>query len=121
MHRMLLSLALIFIVAPLLIGADAAPTHATAGHGSLAGELAGESLSTWERLDKELAGAQGLSISCAGLVRLDFVAAGSLLNWVTARDARGERVAFVDAHRLIAAFFGVIGIADHAEVAIRAN
>jgi hypothetical protein len=104
-----------------LIGADAAPTHAGAGHGSLAGELAGESLSTWERLDKELAGAQGLSISCAGLVRLDFVAAGSLLNWVTARDARGERVAFVDAHRLIAAFFGVIGIADHAEVGIRAN
>ncbi|VTU22146.1 ATP-dependent protease HslVU (ClpYQ), peptidase subunit [Variovorax sp. PBS-H4] len=104
-----------------LIGADAVPTHAAAGHGSLVGEIAGESLSTWERLDQELAGAQGLSISCSGLVRLDFVAAGSLLNWVTARDARGERVAFVDAHRLIAAFFGVIGIADHAEVAIRAN
>jgi hypothetical protein len=104
-----------------LIGADAAPTAAAAGHGSLAGELVGESLSTWERLDGELADAQGLSISCAALVRIDFQAAGSLLNWVTARDARGQRVAFVDAHRLVAAFFGVIGIADHAEVGIRAN
>jgi len=104
-----------------LMGADAAPTPAAAGHGSLAGELAGESLSTWGRLDTELADAQGLSISCAALVRIDFVAAGSLLNWVTARDARGQRVAFVDAHRLIAAFFGVIGIADHAEVGVRAN
>lgn len=104
-----------------LIGADAAPTAAAAGHGSLAGELTGESLATWERLDAELADAQGLSISCAALVRIDFQAAGSLLNWVTARDARGQRVAFVDAHRLIAAFFGVIGIADHAEVGIRAN
>ena len=28
---------------------------------------------------------------------------------------------FVDAHRLIAAFFGVIGIADHATVALRAE
>lgn len=104
-----------------LMGADAAPTPAAAGHGSLAGELVGESLSTWEQLDAELADGQGLSISCAALVRIDFVAAGSLLNWVTARDARGQRVAFVDAHRLIAAFFGVIGIADHAEVGIRAN
>jgi hypothetical protein len=49
------------------------------------------------------------------------VAAGTLLNWVTARDAREQRVAFVDAHRLIAAFFGVIGIADHAEVAVRTS
>lgn len=103
------------------LGGEAAPTPAVAGHGLLAGELSGESLSTWERLDAELAASAGLSISCAALVRIDFTAAGSLLNWVTGRDARGQRVAFVDAHRLIAAFFGVIGIADHAEVAIRAN
>ncbi|WP_077002973.1 STAS domain-containing protein [Variovorax sp. KK3] len=91
------------------------------GRGSLAGEIAGESLPVWERLDAELARSQGLTISCAALVRIDFTAAGTLLNWVTERDARGQRVGFVDAHRLVAAFFGVIGIGDHAEVAIRPN
>ncbi|CAN7648016.1 STAS domain-containing protein [Variovorax sp. LjRoot130] len=101
-------------------GDDLAPAGPI-GHSTLAGELVGESLSTWERLDAELVGAPNLSVSCAALVRIDFVAAGTLLNWVTARDAREQRVAFVDAHRLIAAFFGVIGIADHAEVAVRTN
>ncbi|OUM02359.1 STAS domain-containing protein [Variovorax sp. JS1663] len=99
----------------------AALPAAVPGRGLLAGELAGESLPIWERLDAELARSQGLTISCAALVRIDFTAAGTLLNWVTERDARGQRVAFADAHRLIAAFFGVIGIADHAEVAIRLN
>ena len=55
------------------------------------------------------------------LVRIDFAAAGTLLNWVMARDARGQRVHFVDAHRLIGPFFNVIGIADHATVAVRAD
>jgi ABC-type transporter Mla MlaB component len=99
----------------------AAPPPAVPGRGLLAGELAGESLPVWERLDAELARSPGQAISCAALVRIDFTAAGTLLNWVTERDARGQRVAFVDAHRLVAAFFGVIGIADHAEVALRTN
>ena len=88
---------------------------------SLAGELSGESLSTWHRLDAELADATTPTISCAALVRIDFTAAGTLLNWVMARDARGQRVHFVDAHCLIAPFFSVIGIADHATVALRPN
>jgi hypothetical protein len=100
---------------------DDLPPSGPVGHTALAGELVGESLATWERLDAELAGAPNSSVSCAALVRIDFVAAGTLLNWVTARDAREQRVSFVDAHRLIAAFFGVIGIGDHAEVAVRTN
>ncbi|RZL96290.1 MAG: STAS domain-containing protein [Variovorax sp.] len=89
--------------------------------GVLSGDLVGESLATWQRLDAELAGASSSSISCAALVRIDFAAAGTLLNWVTARDAQGQRVEFVDAHRLVAAFFDVIGIADHATVAARTD
>jgi ABC-type transporter Mla MlaB component len=85
----------------------------------LAGDLVGESLSTWQRLDVELASATAPSVSCAALVRVDFTAAGSLLNWVTGRHARGDNVQFVDAHRLIAAFFGVVGIADHSTVKTR--
>jgi hypothetical protein len=43
------------------------------------------------------------------------------LGWVRERDAKGERVQFVDAHRLIATLFGLVGIADHATVAVRKN
>ena len=99
---------------------DAAPARAGL-RAALAGELAGESLPTWYRLDAELADEETPTISCAALIRIDFAAAGTLLNWVMARDARGQRVHFVDAHRLIGPFFGVIGIADHATVALRQN
>ncbi len=85
-------------------------------HPSLLGELGGESGAVWRRLDAELADADAPIISCAALVRIDLAAAGSLLNWVTERDGRGQRVEFIEAHRLIVAFFGVIGIADHAVV-----
>jgi len=92
---------------------------ADTGQAVLAGDLRGESHATWQRLDAELADTMAPIISCAALVRVDFAAAGTLLTWVTARDARGQRVEFVDVHRLLAAFFGVIGIADHAEVLVR--
>ncbi|MBO9515380.1 MAG: STAS domain-containing protein [Variovorax sp.] len=97
--------------------APAAPAHAEAA--ALAGDLIGESVSTWQRLDGALGEAASPTISCAALVRLDFAAGGSLLNWVTARHARGQTLRFVDAHRLVAAFFSVVGIADHASVTTR--
>jgi hypothetical protein len=58
-------------------------------------------------------------VSCAALVRIDFAAAGTLLNWVTDHHSSGRSVQFIDVHRLAAAFFDVIGIADHASVALR--
>ena len=82
----------------------------------LAGELKGASPHVWQRLDAELAEARTLTVSCAALVRLDLAAAAGLLAWVQAREARGQRVEFADVHRLLAAFFGVTGIASHAGV-----
>ena len=81
----------------------------------LAGDLRGDSLSCWQRLDHELRHTTAPVISCAALLRMDLTAAGTLLSWVRERDANGERVQFVDAHRLIAALFGLIGITDHAQ------
>lgn len=112
------------ITAALALQSDAPPDGAESedvGHVALSGELTGEALSTWARLDVELEDATTPTISCAALVRLDFAAAGSLLNWVMARDGSGQRVHFVDVHRLIAPFFHVIGITDHATVAVRAD
>jgi ABC-type transporter Mla MlaB component len=102
-------------------GADEAPKAAAPppGHSQLVGDLIGESLSTWQRLDAELGEAASPVVSCAALVRIDFAAAGTLLNWVTDHHGSGRSVQFTDVHRLAAAFFEVIGIADHASVALR--
>jgi hypothetical protein len=49
-------------------------------------------------------------------VRVDFSAAGSILNWVAMRQADGYVVEFREVHRLVAAFFSVIGINEYARV-----
>jgi ABC-type transporter Mla MlaB component len=91
------------------------------GFAALAGDLRGEAHSSLQRLDADLRNTTAPVISCAALLRMDLAAAGTLLSWVRARDAQGERVQFVDAHRLIGALFDLVGIADHATVAIRKN
>lgn len=60
-------------------------------------------------------------VSCAQLVRVDFSAAGGLLNWAAHMTAEGKRVAFRDVPRLVAAFFNLIGINEHAQVTARTN
>lgn len=59
-------------------------------------------------------------IDCAELVRVDFSAAGSLLNWAAHQQALGATVEFRDVHRLVAAFFNVIGVHEHAHLLVRA-
>ncbi|RQO53183.1 hypothetical protein DBV14_14960 [Variovorax sp. KBW07] len=106
----------------LSVGGDSESFPSTdSGFAALAGDLRGDSLSCWQRLDNDLRHTAAPVISCAALVRMDLTAAGTLLSWVRARDANGERVQFVDAHRLMAALFNLIGIADHATVAVRKN
>ncbi len=60
-----------------------------------------------------------VAINCAKLKRIDFASAGTLLNWVLEQVGSGKQVQFYDAHRLIAAFFAVIGITGHARVSLR--
>jgi ABC-type transporter Mla MlaB component len=82
----------------------------------LAGQILGDATDALDLLESKLAGADVMVISCARLIRIDFSAAGTLLNWVTARQAEGRQVQFVEVHRLVAAFFNVIGISEHARV-----
>jgi ABC-type transporter Mla MlaB component len=72
-----------------------------------------------EKLDSRLKGADIMVISCAKLIRVDFSAAGALLNWVAARQAENREVQFSDVNRLVAAFFNVIGITEYAKVTTR--
>lgn len=85
----------------------------------LSGQILGDGKEALELLDAKLADADIMIISCARLMRIDFTAAGTLLNWVTAREVEGRQVQFSDVHRLVAAFFNVIGISEHARITIR--
>jgi hypothetical protein len=85
----------------------------------LSGQILGDGKDALDVLDAKLADADIMIISCARLMRIDFTAAGTLLNWVTARETEGRQVQFVDVHRLVAAFFTVIGISEHARITIR--
>lgn len=62
-----------------------------------------------------------IELSCRQLQRVDFGAAGTLLNWSAEQQGRGRRVVFRHLNRLVAAFFGVIGITDSALVRRRVD
>ena len=85
----------------------------------LSGQIEGDVITALEQLEAKLMGADIMIISCAKLIRVDFSAAGTLLNWVSARQSENRAVQFSDVNRLIAAFFNVIGITEHARVVAR--
>ncbi|HSW17163.1 MAG TPA: STAS domain-containing protein [Ramlibacter sp.] len=89
------------------------------GRAELAGTIVGDAVDLLRALDTRLIGAPTLVISCARLVRIDFSAAGAVLNWVSAHHEEGRQVQFTDTHRLIAGFFNVVGINGLARVLIR--
>ena len=90
---------------------------------ALSGELRGDRPDTLAALVAVPAGAEAetLVVSCTGLVRLDFSAAGRLLTWVATCREAGRKVRFDDVPPLVAAFFHVIGIDEHAELAVRTH
>jgi len=85
----------------------------------LSGQLVGDIGTTLKKLDAELGKSTIVKVSCAKLIRVDFIAAGDLLNWVLARRTENRTVTFVDAHRMVALFFGAMGINEHATVKVR--
>ena len=87
----------------------------------LQGQLSGDISELLTRLSAEVGEASLINISCTRLIRLDFMAAGDLLNWVLQRRSENRSVVFLDAHRLVALFFGAMGINEHAKVKVRIN
>lgn len=84
----------------------------------LVGQLAGDISSILQQLERKLEAATLVHVSCARLIRVDFIAAGDLLNWVLSRQTENRSITFVDAHRLVALFFGAMGINEHARVMV---
>ena len=87
----------------------------------LSGQLAGDISGLLDNINTEAGAASVIRVSCLNLIRVDFIAAGDLLNWVLARRAENREVNFVDAHRLVALFFSAMGINEHALIKVRAN
>jgi hypothetical protein len=85
----------------------------------LSGQLVGDIGPTLSKLDRELSSAPVVTVSCAKLIRVDFIAAGDLLNWVLAKRSENRTITFADAQRLVALFFGAMGINEHAKVRVR--
>jgi hypothetical protein len=85
----------------------------------LSGQLIGDIGATLTKMDSQLGNATIVNVSCARLIRVDFIAAGDLLNWVLAKRAENRTVTFTEAHRMVALFFGAMGINEHATVKVR--
>ena len=64
---------------------------------------------------------QPFTVRCDRLMRIDFVAAGSVLNWVAECQQKNALVRFGNLHRLNAVFFNLIGINEHSIVNQREN
>ncbi len=111
---------------PLLIPETASPTVPAGIVGGLddlslvlRGEVVGDATFALAILDAAPQTGARMEIACDELLRVDFAAAGSILNWVAMRQAEGKQVQFLNLHRLVAAFFNVIGINEHAKVVPR--
>ncbi len=82
----------------------------------LSGQLIGDIEPTLRRLSAQVGNAGVVSVSCTRLIRVDFLAAGDLLNWVLLQRTHDRAVQFHDAHRLVALFFTAMGISEHAVI-----
>jgi hypothetical protein len=93
--------------------------HSQTAGVELSGQLVGDISEVLKRMDTQLGAAAFVNVSCTRLIRVDFIAAGDLLNWVLARRSENRSVSFTDAHRLVALFFGAMGIHEHAKVKVK--
>lgn len=85
----------------------------------LAGELLGDIAASLPALPASAQAPRVIDIGCASLVRVDFSAAGSLLNWLANAQARGDTIRLHGVPQLLLAFFNLIGIQQHAQLELR--
>jgi ABC-type transporter Mla MlaB component len=102
-----------------MLNEEEAPAPVQITSVELAGQLSGDLAELLARLTKQVGNSRVIRISCALLMRVDFVAAGDLLNWVAQRHAEGREIVFHETHRLVALMFGAMGINETARVQLR--
>ena len=77
---------------------------------SLAGELLGRSEADLQRLTAFATNHERIVIDCSRLVRVDFTAAGLVLNWAVGMRGARKDIEFVQVGQLVAALFVVMGL-----------
>ncbi len=87
----------------------------------LSGQIHGDTTALLETLNQRRQGQSVLVLDCSLLMRIDFTAAGNLLNWVIEQKSQGVKVQFSQAHRLVAALFDALGLSEQARVVLRTN
>ncbi len=93
------------------------PVPAAAGdQPCLAGEVLGDALPQLAALAPP---PLPLRLDCALLLRLDFAAAGALLNWAAQRQAAGQSVALLHLHRPLARLLQLLGVDAYATLHLR--
>lgn len=85
----------------------------------LLGSIEGRAQTTLSALRSYCADRAEINVDCRALRRLDFVAAGELLNEIVALRSGGKYVVFKDLNHLVAALLAVMGIPEMAEVRLR--
>ncbi|QHI99737.1 hypothetical protein GT347_18190 [Xylophilus rhododendri] len=114
--------------APMPVGWESVPQAPVAESAMLAGEIGADIDTELARLDAVFAlQAQSampgrdelLAIDCSRLIRMDFIAVGSVLGWAASHHGAGMAVEFRNLHRLVGAFFNLTGINEYARVYLR--
>jgi anti-anti-sigma regulatory factor len=106
-------------------GGDAVRAGGGSGHAAtpeafvLRGELEGRAQEVLGALRGYAADRAEIVVDARGLRRLDFVAAGELLNEVVSLRSGGKYLVFSDLNHLVAALLAVMGIPDLAEIRLR--
>lgn len=106
------------------LGASAQPDGAQAAAAPVLGDglfgiLEGDVQAHLDGLEAKLTPGQPLDVDCSLLIRLDFVAAGGLLNWAAHLQSQGHALRFTNLHQLTAAFLYVVGVHEHAKLMLR--
>jgi len=89
--------------------------------GMLSGHIEGDAGAQLEPMDEMIRAGQPFNVACDRLIRIDFAAVGSVLNWAAAQQAKGHVIQFTNLHRLVAVLFNVIGVNEHAWIVPRKN
>lgn len=96
-----------------------APAAAFADPPRLAGEMLGDATLQLAALRGQGASPMLLRVDCALLLRMDFAAAGSLLNWAADQQAAGHSLALLHLHRPLARLLQLLGVDAHASLHLR--
>ena len=86
----------------------------------LRGDLLGDAQAVLERIyTRGHIPGEPLVIHCKRLLRVDFSAVGSMLNWLAVHRSQGLDVQFVQVPRLVGVFFQLMGITEFASIVVK--